>query len=121
MSTLEHSKYLPTHSHEREKIGARKDFLITLWYLSNEESFRQVSDRFNVTYSSAHRCLKRVLDFLISIKSQIIKWPTGNNVKRINNGFKGKKGINNIIGVIDGSHIEINKPKEDQDAYINRK
>ncbi|KAJ8968799.1 hypothetical protein NQ314_002108 [Rhamnusium bicolor] len=33
----------------------------------------------------------------------------------------GKKGINNIIGVIDGSHIEINKPKEDQDASINRK
>ncbi|XP_018578669.1 putative nuclease HARBI1 isoform X2 [Anoplophora glabripennis] len=119
---LEQSNYIPRHSDGREKVSAKRAFLLALWYLSNDETFRQISDRFNVSFSSAHRCLNRVLNFLISIKSQIIKWPnTTDEISKVNQGFMEKCGINNIIGVIDGSHIEINKPKENQDAYINRK
>ncbi|XP_044760489.1 uncharacterized protein LOC123317926 [Coccinella septempunctata] len=51
-------------------ISNETSVLLTMWYLANTESFRQISDRFNVSLSSAHRSLFRVIDFLISIKSR---------------------------------------------------
>jgi hypothetical protein len=48
-------------------------FLLTLWYLSNCEGFRQIADRFGVSLSSAHRCLVRVVDYLLSITKEFIK------------------------------------------------
>ncbi|KAB0801953.1 hypothetical protein PPYR_04139, partial [Photinus pyralis] len=95
--------------------------LLTLWYLANTETFRQVADRFDISLSSAHRCLVRVVKFIISIKHEYIVWPSINEAKYIAEQFKRKQGIGNIIGAIDGSHIKINKPKFNQDSYINRK
>lgn len=112
---------MPTHKDGREKITGEEAFLITLWYLSNTETFREVSDRFNITMSSTHRCLKRVLKFLLSIRGTIIKWPHNEEADVISEGFRQKNEIANIIGCIDGSHIEIPKPFKDQNAYINRK
>ena len=36
-------------------------------------------------------------------------------------GFERRRGMKHILGAIDGSHIAIKAPREDQDAYINRK
>lgn len=36
-------------------------------------------------------------------------------------GFEENSGFPKIIGAIDGTHIRINAPKEDQRAYVNRK
>ena len=37
---IETERVLPQHNFGREKICARKIFLMTLWYLSNTETFR---------------------------------------------------------------------------------
>ncbi|KAF2893363.1 hypothetical protein ILUMI_12810 [Ignelater luminosus] len=115
------STFVPDSTGGREKISAKKLFLLVIWYLSNQESFREVADRFNVTFSSAHRYLKRILKFLLSIKSSVIKWSNDEEREAIIEGFRRKKGIDHVIGVIDGSDIEIPKPSENQTAYINRK
>lgn len=85
------------------------------------ESFRQVSDRFGISLSSAHRILSKVVDFLISIAKDYIKWPNEEEKKQISVEFKKKHGFDGVIGLIDGSHIKINKPKEHHEVYINRK
>lgn len=112
---------IPTQRDGRDKISHEKAFLLTVWYLSNLETFRQISDRFNVCLSAAHTSVRRVVKFLLSIKNQIIKWPNNQRREVIKQEFLLKSGINNIIGVIDGSHIEINKPQIDGDVYFNRK
>ncbi|KAK5648074.1 hypothetical protein RI129_002966 [Pyrocoelia pectoralis] len=118
---LKDSQHIPSHKDGRGKISAEKAFLIALWYLSNDETFREVSDRFNVTLSSVHRSLNRVLQFLLSLKTVVIRWPTDKEMSVITEAFRLKKGIENVIGCIDGSHIEISKPQENQLAYVNRK
>lgn len=35
--------------------------------------------------------------------------------------LKKKQGFKNVIGCFDGSHIRINRPQEDEEAYVNRK
>lgn len=95
--------------------------LLTIWYLANRNSFREISDRFGVTMSAAHNCLTRVLNFLCSMKDEIIKWPSIDRRITIKQAFARNNGIVGAMGAIDGSHIEIVKPTENQDSYINRK
>ncbi|KAK4887302.1 hypothetical protein RN001_003573 [Aquatica leii] len=106
LDRLDSSHVIPIHDYGVKKISSEKSMLLTLWYLSNNETFRQISDRFCVSLSSAHCVLTRVLNFLLTLKSEYIV----------------KKGqFDNVIGVIDCCHIRIKKPIEQGDNYVNRK
>ena len=53
----------------------------------------------------------------------ILITPAGNEMNEIMQNFeaKGLPGFPRIIGVIDGTHIEIRAPTRQPDAYVNRK
>ena len=44
----------------RQVINARKQVSIFLWCIANQETTRQITDRFNVTYSSVSRVVRSV-------------------------------------------------------------
>lgn len=113
---------LPAHSYGREKITPKHALLITIWYLANMETFRQISDRFNVSRSAAHTCINKVVSALVDISGDYIKWPSREESTDIVENFKTKQNVNHVIGAIDGCHINIKKPKREfQLAYCNRK
>lgn len=53
--------------------------------------------------------------------SRFIAWPSDNDARSVITGFQGKSKFPNVLGAIDGSHIEITAPKEHASSYINRK
>jgi hypothetical protein len=118
---LNRSNYIPTYESGRTNISTEKAFLLTLWYLSNCEGFRQIADRFGISLSSAHRCLVRVVDYLLSIRKEFIKWAVPRESNANESKFEQKRGIPNVIGALDGCHVKINRPQHHQDSYINRK
>ncbi|XP_026467282.1 putative nuclease HARBI1 [Ctenocephalides felis] len=104
-----------------EKISALHQVQIFLWFAGHESaSYRDVSDRFDITLSSLHRIIRRVTSFLSCISSEFIKWPNHEEKLLIAEGFL-QKGFPNVIGVIDGCHIRINKPAKDSRSFLNRK
>ena len=62
----------------RHAIDPRKQILLFLWCMANQETTRLVADRFNVTFSSVTRVLHWVTKGLLAIRNQYIKWPNGN-------------------------------------------
>jgi hypothetical protein len=121
ITSLGHSGVIPRHTFGPEKINEEKAALLTIWFLANKETFRQISDRFDVSLSSSHRVLKRVLKFFLNVKNCFIKWPDAERSEQISEVFQRKYNIRGIVGVIDGSHILIKRPKNDTDSYVNRK
>lgn len=95
--------------------------LLTLWYLSNQETFRQISDRFNVTESSSYRVLKKIIEYFTLNSKKYIYWPNESQRDSISNGFKEMQNIGSILGAIDGCHINIRKPTKNHECYCNRK
>jgi hypothetical protein len=89
--------------------------------VAKTEIFRQIADRFNVSLSSAHRRLNSVINFILTLRREFIKWPDYDQMQNISILFRRKQGIRNVIGAIDGYHIKIHKPKDDQESYYNRK
>ncbi|XP_044596825.1 protein ALP1-like isoform X2 [Cotesia glomerata] len=97
-------------------------FLVFLWFLSNTEPLRTLADRFDISISSVHRVLRRVLAWILTKLDDVVKWPENNDeVLTICNGFYSKKQIPNILGAIDSTHIRIEKPADNGNDFFNRK
>ncbi|XP_066600969.1 putative nuclease HARBI1 [Prorops nasuta] len=50
-----------------------------------------------------------------------IRWPSTEEAKRMYTKIKERHGFPKCVGAIDGTHIRIAAPKENANAYINRK
>ncbi|XP_046408526.1 protein ANTAGONIST OF LIKE HETEROCHROMATIN PROTEIN 1-like [Ischnura elegans] len=118
---LQASGSIPHHPDGMAKISSELSFLLTLWYLSNTEPLRTIADRFDISISSSFRVIRRVVDWLNSIINDQIKWPRGNRIAAVEQGFEDLRGIRGCIGAIDGTHIAIKKPLENAMDYCNRK
>lgn len=119
---FEVSEFFPTSLGGSEKITPSKHILIFCWFAGHQTaSFRDVSDRFDVTISSLFRVIRRVTHFLSGMSAQVIRWPTNEEKFAIERGFRDKYNINGLIGCIDGTHIKIDKPEVDPESYVNRK
>ncbi|XP_066596944.1 uncharacterized protein [Prorops nasuta] len=106
----------------KQTISAEKHIFVYLWFVGHYCcSFRDVSDRFNISISSLHKIIIRVTDFLLSISPRLIHFPNQEEKQIIKEYFLNKKGFPNVIGAIDGSHIRIDRPADDPNAYMNRK
>lgn len=75
------------------------------------------SDRFNMDRGSNHRVVLRFCKLLYNKRAAYIKWPRGDEWLTISAQFRR---FPNVIGAVDGTHVEIPKPKKD-DSYNNRK
>ena len=106
----------------RAPIDLRKQLLITLWVLGNQESTGSISDRFDVTRSSVYRVYRRVCKAIVNyLADRFIKFPTGEELRNTMDKFEAKQGFPVILGAVDGCHIPIKAPRKNHEQYINRK
>lgn len=118
---------LPGLPHEpkqggRPPIPLRKQILLTLWVLGNQESLRSVADRFDVTRSSAYRVYRRICKAIaVHLSQRFIQFPSGARAREESERFEETRGFPGVMGAIDGCHIPIKAPRKNPEQYINRK
>lgn len=71
--------------------------------------------------ASASDSFMRVVRSLCSISARIIRWPREQEIPEVKAKFFSISRMPDVVGAIDGSDIEIKAPKEEPQAYINRK
>lgn len=105
------------------RVSNEKKVHMAVWYLSNQETFRQMANLFGLQYkASAHFSILQVLRAMAEkMKEQYIRWPDTDEQEVIATEFQLKTGFPNVIGCIDGTHIAIKPPAADRDSFINRK
>ena len=75
------SEHIPKgNAFGRRPVDARKQIAVTVWALANQETCRQISNRFDITMSSVSRCIGRVVRALVDVRTDLIQWPRGNSV-----------------------------------------
>lgn len=106
----------------RKPLSVEKQLLITLWYLGSKDTTLQIADRFGVTEFSVIQSRRRIVRVIYDyLRSKIIAWPDANEIQYIKDQFVMKCGFPNVIGAVDGTHIRIPSPSDNQEKYINRK
>lgn len=82
-----------------KRLPAAKYFLIFLWFAGHEAcSFRDLSDRFDVSLSSVSRIIVRVTMFLSELGDEVIVWPNSARMEETASYFQLKSGFPKVIG-----------------------
>ncbi|KAF0695765.1 protein ALP1-like, partial [Aphis craccivora] len=83
----------------------------------------QVGDRFDVARGNDCRTIHYLIDIICTTCNDFIIWPKGSNLINVANSFNTLRVNNfpNVIGAIDGCHIQITVPLNKRKDYTNRK
>ena len=106
----------------RKAIPVEQRVALTLWFLSTGADFRTIGHLFGVSKSAVCVITKQVCNALVSILlPKYIRFPSGDGLREVVNGFKHKFGFPQCAGVVDGTHVPIVSPVEFPADYYNRK
>lgn len=82
-----------------KRLPATKQMLIFLWFAGHEAcSFRDLSDRFDVSISSVSRVIARVTTFVSELADEVFVWPNSAKMEETSSYFQVKCGFPKIIG-----------------------
>ena len=112
-------------THLRKSISIEKRVAIAIWRLASGTSYKEIGRIFGVAKSTAVSITGEFVREIASLSHRFIRFPRNENdtEEAIRNfrEFTNCK-IPNVVGAIDGVHIEIQAPNNDSKAdYFNRK
>ena len=106
----------------REAIPIEKRVAIALWRLGTGEKYRSTAVTFGVGKCTALNIVHEFVQALFQIRENYISFPlNGRELDQVKQKFELKHDLPQVAGVIDGTHIKIKAPKEEHEAYYNRK
>lgn len=71
--------------------------------------------------TTVSRVVRKVSQALVSLAPRFIKWPADDELPIIKSEFFKLAGFPGVIGCIDGTHIRIQAPSQNEPAFVNRK
>jgi len=90
---------------------------MTLWWIGNQETFRQVADRFGTTRGNAHYIIMKTCEIIAERINDYVVWPSRDELWNESRGFRS---LPNVIGVLDATDIEIKQPLHDLATYTTK-
>lgn len=108
---------------DRPRTSPTKITLLSLWFLANQETFRQISDRFDTGTGQAYRCYRFFINYFSKRVGQYICWPQQSQFASVLSKFSDlrDKSFPDTFAAVDGCHIAIRCPNTDSGSYYNRK
>ena len=95
--------------------------LLLLINLNKNLIFRSIANLFGVGKSTVWEIVFRCVAALIRYRNYFIRWPTRREAEEISNSFQQRTGFRKVLGLLDGTHVEIPKQSEYPESYMNRK
>ncbi len=108
----------------RNAIAPEMKVITTLRYLATGKMQLCSSDDLGLSQTSISRVITLTITALSDplIVSQFIAFPLDiPTLQAQKTAFMHIAGFPGVVGVIDGTHVQIIAPSEDEDAYVNRK
>ena len=103
-----------------DAISSFKKLAMTLHYLIDQGSLRITSNAFGVGLSTVSKSIRRVCHAIVTVLGpRLIKFPTtAEGLKELIQRFESKFGFPKVVGCIDGTHIPIKQPNENEHDFF---
>ena len=102
----------------RQAISVERRVAITLWCLATPCEYRSIAHLFGIARSTVctivHDTCRAILRALMDV---YIKFPSGEALEKVIDGFENKWGFPQCVGASDGSHIPISAPELNHTDY----
>jgi len=111
-----------SYARGRPAVELRKQIFILLYYMCTQSTEYQIAQIFGISDSTVFNCIAHLIDVLYEdCQSALIRWPVGDRLMQVVQGFRSKRDIDGVVGAVDGCHIAIACPNENACDYVNRK
>jgi hypothetical protein len=90
---------------------------VTLFKLTHGASLFVCSEMFVVGKSICYAILRETVRTINDCLRHEIKWPTGERLQQVQRDFQQLCGLPSVVGAIDGTHINISKPRYGAEDY----
>ncbi|XP_054920477.1 putative nuclease HARBI1 [Dermacentor andersoni] len=101
-------------------LSVEQQVVLALKFFATGGFLITAGDTINVHESTASRTVRRVALALVRHCSTWIRWPSPNELAEVQTNFYGLGGFPCVVGAIDGTHVRIQAPEENEEAYVNR-
>ena len=106
----------------RKCISVEKRVAITLWCLATCSEYRTIAHLFGLACCTVCVIVHDTCKAIVStLQKLFIKFPDGDERKRVVEGFKSMWGMVQCVGSIDSCHIPVMPPSSNHTDYYNRK
>ncbi|XP_040900533.1 putative nuclease HARBI1 [Toxotes jaculatrix] len=113
---------LITHiTHRGRALTTEQILCIALRFFANGSFLYNIGDAEHISRATVCRAIRKVCLALKRFLSVFVVFPGHKPVRAIKEEFHGIAGFPNVIGCIDGTHIPITAPSENEGDYVNRK
>ena len=86
------------------------------------DRYKSIGYRFGLSESTANKIVHSLVRFITQyLLDEVIKWPTNEEKQEMTQMINEVYHFPGVIGMIDGTHIEIEQPSERGYEYYNRK
>jgi hypothetical protein len=115
-----HPIFQPTSNNQQAPVELQ--LAVFLRRVGSKDEIFGICSRYGISEGTVYLYCKRVMTAILSLKSELVKWPTGELRRMVHLGFNNIGGFNNVIGAIDGTHIILGTaPLKQPEIYWNRK
>jgi hypothetical protein len=102
-------------------LSPETQVLIALRFFASGSFQQVIGDTIGVDKSTVSNVVRDVSLALVSRTDQFIKWPNAARRQEIQTEFFTRGGFPLVIGAVDGTHVRIQGPSENEPNYVNRK
>ncbi|XP_044172446.1 putative nuclease HARBI1 [Acropora millepora] len=99
-------------------LTARQQLLVFLHFLGTNSFYHVMHSCHGISTSTVWQIIHRVVPVILSFKREFIRWP--DQPLSIAAKFRDIAGFPCVAGCVDGTHVPVNPPHNDEDAYVNR-
>jgi hypothetical protein len=92
------------------KLDVAKQVGISLRRLATSDTILTIGELFGVSITTVSRTIRRFINAMMLRASYFIKWPNGEDLNLVKMKFERLRGIPQVCGVIDCTHVEVELP-----------
>ena len=113
---------LRRNTQRNHPISPLQQVLIALRFYASGSFLQVIGDTIGVDKSTVSRVVTNVSLALVAKQQQYIKWPKDQQeLGKSKKSFYQRGKFPSVIGCVDGTHIRIQAPHENENGYVNRK
>jgi hypothetical protein len=101
-----------------QPLEPRQQIELFLHFLGTNAFYHLLRDARGPSSHTVYRVIHRVSDAINTLRQEIIRWP--DDCSKLPQDFLKIGGFPSVAGCLDGTHVNISPPSQDEISYLNR-
>ena len=92
--------------------------LLFCQFLGTNAYYHLIRDARRPSAQTVSRIVREVCEAIITLRGEVIRWPE--DCSTLASKFFELGGFPSVCGVLDGTHVKVSPPLEDEQSFVNR-